>query len=389
MSSSDKRVGRIAALSIVNALIFQEVLASQKVTLVGSRRIRPIREVLSSVDPISELVDEWDYIINHIDYVPIFRLARSVLVKLPNNAGLVTAVRRLSKTALIVTSNRALLRHDLMGRIYHRLLADAKYFGAFYTTIPSATLLLKLTLSPNRWSIDWSSIEEIERLRIADLACGTATLLKSALQIIEDNYVKACVNQNKKLDLPGLHKALVEKSLIGLDVLVFAVHLSASTLALHEPDVPFTDMKLYRTFLGGPAHQLGSLEMEPDGRMRNQTLLLGDAGVDRVTPTGQQAAEAIIPQLDLGVMNPPFTRSVGGNLLFGSLPSAERKPLQKKLQNKIRREKTRSQRNRGPRFSVCRTSRRKNKEERSYISGSTQGSPIRDCMATYKTSFVR
>jgi len=30
-------------------------------------------------------------------------------------------------------------------------------------------------------------------------------------------------------------------------------------------------------------------------------------------------------------MNPPFTRSVGGNLLFGSLPKDERARLQKYL----------------------------------------------------------
>ena len=34
-----------------------------------------------------------------------------------------------------------------------------------------------------------------------------------------------------------------------------------------------------------------------------------------------EGAKATLPQLDLAIMNPPFTRSVGGNLLFGSLPA--------------------------------------------------------------------
>ena len=35
-------------------------------------------------------------------------------------------------------------------------------------------------------------------------------------------------------------------------------------------------------------------------------------------------------------MNPPFTRSVGGNLLFGSLPAAERPKLQKELSRRLK-----------------------------------------------------
>jgi hypothetical protein len=38
-------------------------------------------------------------------------------------------------------------------------LADAKYFGAFYTTVPAATLLLKLTLDSAQESIDWSDLQ--------------------------------------------------------------------------------------------------------------------------------------------------------------------------------------------------------------------------------------
>ena len=37
-------------------------------------------------------------------------------------------------------------------------------------------------------------------------------------------------------------------------------------------------------------------------------------------------------------MNPPFTRSVGGNLLFGSLPKKERVELQKSLGGLLKKE---------------------------------------------------
>jgi hypothetical protein len=44
-----------------------------------------------------------------------------------------------------------------------------------------------------------------------------------------------------------------------------------------------------------------------------------------------------LPKIDLCVMNPPFTRSVGGNLLFGNLPDKERADLQRKLQDIVKR----------------------------------------------------
>jgi hypothetical protein len=55
--------------------------------------------------------------------------------------------------------------------------------------------------------------------------------------------------------------------------------------------------------------------------------------------SGKSAEEvhiAALPDIDLCVMNPPFTRSVGGNLLFGSLPESERKACQKRLQKIVR-----------------------------------------------------
>ena len=45
---------------------------------------------------------------------------------------------------------------------------------------------------------------------------------------------------------------------------------------------------------------------------------------------------ATLPELDLAIMNPPFTRSVGGNLLFGSLPRGERTQLQRELSRRLR-----------------------------------------------------
>ena len=41
-----------------------------------------------------------------------------------------------------------------MERIYRRLLADAKYFGAFRTTVPAVKLLLNSRATPPR--VTWT-----------------------------------------------------------------------------------------------------------------------------------------------------------------------------------------------------------------------------------------
>jgi len=52
---------------------------------------------------------------------------------------------------------------------------------------------------------------------------------------------------------------------------------------------------------------------------------------------GDEDAESVapLPELDLCVMNPPFVRSVGGNLLFGSMPD-QRGVMQGELARRVR-----------------------------------------------------
>ena len=62
-------------------------------------------------------------------------------------------------------------------------------------------------------------------------------------------------------------------------------------------------------------------------------LLPGGAawGQESVGVSEKRAETIELPAFHICIMNPPFTRSVGGNLLFGSLPKEERKELQKAL----------------------------------------------------------
>ena len=326
---ADLKVCRIASLTLTNAMIFQQVLAER------DSRVESLSRSIKSAHVAESLLETWTFIVEKIDYVPIFTTATELMKDLVGS-DVDAALKRLGEAALRITSRRAALRHDLMGRIYHRLLADAKYFGAFYTTVPAATLLLKLTLDPAEDGIDWADLEQIAKLRIADLACGTGTLLKASLQTIVENHVRARAEKGQLPDLKGVHKILVEKVLWGLDVVPFAIHLAGSALALHEPDVEFGEMNLMTLPIGGPKDKLGSLELLTGRNVAVQADLFGAASAPaKLTGMGEVHDKIDVPQLNLCVMNPPFTRSVGGNLLFGHAEAKERARMQTALKKLV------------------------------------------------------
>jgi hypothetical protein len=290
-------------------------------------------------DNLDNFIDEWQHILNDINYYSIFHLAREIFWNLSLSAwGLPEALMHMVRTAHQISQKRTALRHDLMGRVYHRLLSDAKYLGTYYTSIPAATLLLKLSLRSNGWAVQWHDPAQVGGLRIADLSCGTGTLLMAAADTLVNNHVSAAANLGKRVQLKALHQQIAEAVLFGYDVLASAIHLTASTLALRTPEVPFRKMNLFALPLGGPEGKLGSIEFLR-GRETQIPLDLFGALPKPQQVTGQVMEEltsAPLPDLDLCVMNPPFVRSVIGNLLFGSLPEKERKPMQQELQTLVR-----------------------------------------------------
>ncbi len=327
-------VNRISGLVLVNATIFQEVLAAH------DRRVRPLQAFRGQSDIASRLADHWGFILDDIDYYPIFHIARELLRCLGASGEMDAALPSLVNAALRIVGWRAALRHDLMGRVYHRLLEEAKYLGAYYTSIPAATLLVKLALESDAWGVEWSDLAALGEFRIADLACGTGTLLVAAADAVADNYVRACVNQRTAPDVESLQPALVGGALLGFDVVPSALHLTASTLTLRIPQIPVNVTNLFSLPLGGPEHRLGSLEFLETSVIPRTPLLFGAAPApERVV--GRVAASPFgrLPQLQLCVMNPPFTRSVGGNLLFGSVPHAERREMQRRLRRIVKRRK--------------------------------------------------
>ena len=118
--------------------------------------------------------------------------------------------------------------------------------------------------------------------------------------------MRACAESGTRPDLRTLHRGLVEETLWGFDVIPFAIHLAASALAVHEPDVRFGQMRLYTLPLRGHpqnAIRLGSLDFLSGRRLEVQSDLLGSVtGPGRITGAGDVSEVVEIPDLDLCVM---------------------------------------------------------------------------------------
>jgi hypothetical protein len=205
-----EEAAKVSALVLANAYIFQEQLS------LSDKRVTPLRKLEMKSDLVDVTARHWRWIWQEVNYIQIFQLGDRVLSELPISGHTTTAVKALLVEAKNICSEQAALRHDLMGRIYHWLLHHAKYLGTYYTSTSSATLLLKLAMS-SEWKRDFGEPADLASFKVADLACGTGTLLMAAAQALSDVFIPARAADDRSLDtvdLSTLHKTLIENTLL-------------------------------------------------------------------------------------------------------------------------------------------------------------------------------
>ena len=235
-----------------------------------------------------------------VDYKPVFETARTALAAVPADPDTSQAVRALAETVVRISEKMSGLRHDLLGRIFHRVLDTARYDGSFYTSTAAAVLLATLALREQ--DLDWANPNAIACLRICDPACGTGTLLMAAAERIRDLRNAAGQLDQEAEELLGYH--LVEDVLWGYDVNLTATHMAASTLGMLSPKTQFSRMNVHQTMLGvfDGIPYLGSLDF-----LTGQARLKTWPSISQQVETETEMTE-LLSAMDLVIMNPPFTR---------------------------------------------------------------------------------
>jgi type I restriction-modification system DNA methylase subunit len=330
---------KIALFVIFDGLLFHQVLSSHYRNINGLEKA-PESNILSFIR------EEWGKIMK-INYLPIFTFAFEVVNCLPVSPETDEIFKKLTPIVLETISSGVLLKHDLMGRVYHKLLlrTTGKYYASYYTSIPASTLLSNLAIKTENPDLKWDfgSLEKLKELKIIDPACGSGTLLSGIYMALKDKYIFEHYKSggSEKLNLPLFYKIMMEEVLQGWDILDYAGHLTLITLALHNPDASFDRCKVYilpsgKTDLGNRKNEkiyLGSLNFlksKPQITLpiKDFMTLLKEKGIKEEReiffqnlPTG----------MDVVIMNPPFSRSCRPNIKFGYTGKEIREQMNKEL----------------------------------------------------------
>ena len=256
-----------------------------------------------------------------VDYRPVFQTGRAALGAISANLDNGLAVRKLAQVVGQIAEEVAGLRHDLLGRIFHRVLDTARYDGSFYTSTAAAVLLASLALREE--DTDWSDANAIAALRICDPACGTGTLLMAAAERIRD--LRNAAVKGSSADEEALGLALVEDVLWGYDSNLTATHMAAATVGMLSPATQFSRINIHRVRLGvfDDVAYIGSLEfLTGQARLADWPDLAQRVGDDEEAP--------LPPPMDLVIMNPPFTRD---SLRYDQFSVVEEKAVKKREKN--------------------------------------------------------
>lgn len=320
-TATDPALVRMAAFILFDAAVFHEILSGTKAS---------VRSLRSATPPYHGFLStEWDSILR-IDYKPVFSIAREVLQALPSSPNTERLLKDVMEAALNVISSGILLKHDFMGRVYHKLLLQtaAHFYATYYTSIPAAWLLANLVLKTPNPCWPFSTLEDIEKFRLLDPACGSGTLLSASYMAIKDLYV---LSRPLRLDLRKLHRALVERVIHGWDVLDYATHLTLTTLALHSNRSTVNKSNIFTLPAGISTSgiHLGSLDY-----LRELPRLVGRGFTGQATRKSLRRSTAHVirpPECDAVLMNPPYSRSAKPNIKFGYTIPKVRSLMSKEL----------------------------------------------------------
>ena len=301
-----EQTSRMAMAIVANALVFHTAIVdAHDIPTIDELRI-PGRNDVSK----SRLLECWQHILDNINYYPIFRIASDLLLPIADSTAN-AVLNRLAQAAGDLAGLGATTLHDLSGRMFQRLIADRKFLATFYTLPTSAALLGELAVSRLDAVTDWSNPDALTRLQVADLACGTGTLLSAAYRALASRH------RRTGGDDQVLHTQMMERALIAADIMPAATHLTASMLSSTHPGTTFGNTRVHTLPYGQQSQEkrhtmaLGALDLIEDDTAPS----LFGTGVHVARGTGA-AVEAegsqdmiLLPETaDLVIMNPPFTR---------------------------------------------------------------------------------
>ena len=134
--------------------------------------------------------------------------------------------------------------------------ADRQTAAEYYTREAVAGLLAGLVISEDDVP-DWSDDSIFQRYRLADLACGTGTLLRAGFERVRALHES---RGGTRVTAARLHRDAVRSGITGVDVYPAAAHMAASSLAAVMPQEWGGETAIGWMGVGGSEGYTGSIE---------------------------------------------------------------------------------------------------------------------------------
>ena len=289
---------QMAMLIISNALVFQSSLA-RKPDLEDVPSLSELTADYGQLDS-DEVLSAWREI-QKVNYAPIFNVAYNLVETLSADDKLVGEILSvLRDTARELEKMGLAQEHELAGIVFQKLIDNRKILKANYTRPESSALLCALALPELK--------KDPKKLKIADFACGTGSLLNGVYQRLLMLYEQTGGKGET------IHQYMMEHNLVGCDILPNAAHLTASIIASTYPDVRIGGTRIhtmpYGTQRADGLYAIGALNLlsDPSG-----TLPLTLDTTETATGQGSEVTDLRDAfrhgEFDLVIQNPPYTRS--------------------------------------------------------------------------------
>ena len=255
----------VSVLLLMNAALLHARLEDATGQAADLARVGRLHDVATGAEPVRVLREAWTTVLRY-DYEPVFRPALNVLEALAAadaHGGVNQAVRAVAAWAKENAEIYVSMGMEYAGELFSRVLGNQASDGAFFTRQPAARLLAELALDATGETA-WAERGTWRRFKMADLACGSGTLLNAYLEAVKDRIRKAGGDDRSAAEF---HKYAVERLVTGLDINPVSLQMAAGRMTLGNLSVDYRKMGLRAMpygSVGGEAVRLGSLELLTD-----------------------------------------------------------------------------------------------------------------------------
>lgn len=298
--------------------------------------------------PVPALVGGAWKAIRDIDYRSVYDPASTALEIVESDAGTVLAASLLGRVGIVAdrVQSGVLGLFDIGGELFQRLISDRSQAASYYTRPEVAEFLAHLTI-PEGMQLPDSARSVVreepdasdETFRVADLACGTGTLMRAAYRRVR---ALAQADGATPDGMTALHTHMMEEGFCGVDISPIAAHLTASGLSNIEPAADYSRTNIGVAQVCGPNGYTGSVEylaaeelVDLFGYVASSTGTAQQQPGDQANLRGLYAPDG---GFDIVMMNPPYSRSRGGQALFdiAGATDEQRNDAQKRARRLVR-----------------------------------------------------